>query len=658
MASVEGTAKLDLDANKFTSEANIAANAIENVGTEGERTGVKIDRASKKIASGQLRATASVVGFTTSVIGAGFAAGSLVDRQTALDQANLKVQKSLEKVKKLTDDNKQDTVEYSFALEQLRINQEKVTRATTDITRAQVNLALTFVTMITSTLPNMILSLKGVTIGTAVAAKSTAVLSGANVALGASVKGLTASMLTNPLFIIPTLAAIGIGVAILATGILDVKNSVDLTTQSMQAGTPVINTYSNALDPNLTRSANNAATALSGLAEAQVSFTAANKEFIQDLKGQFSDKTVGFSGAIDFYKKQDEFLSQVKTDFDLLTDKGFNIKNIVTAITEAHGEQAKAVGFTTRELERQVIVYAAIERALARIAEAERLRANEKKKEVNEIKTIASGNIIDRALENLNAQLGDAINNPEDYPLGFEQAIRAKINQVRSFSNRGLTRFATPSSFGISSGNPLGGNRTTAFSIISKIAQDKGIGQFSVSEFSANELASLAGLGAGANFGLGPGSIGNTSAAQAAASKAAGLSQASGRRGRRGQNPAITGLSRTKAELAALNLPFISASEIAAVRTASSRFQNRRNRGFDALGRPTTFSGSLLASNFISEALVRLRLLSQERVQSFIEQSGLTARAVIDFGSTPQGLIDLNNIVAFEDRKLLEASTV
>jgi hypothetical protein len=500
----EGKYIITVEANKSISEIRRFTKEVKASSTETKRSFTQV--------------AGAATGLVSSLASTAFAYQNLDKAQTNIERQTNLVAKAQLRLNNLQKEGKTDTDQYKIAQQDLQIAQERLTQSQDALQRSQFNFGLGLITLASSTIPNAVKSITGLFPAHVSAATGAGAHTTANVALTGSIRGLTRSMLVNPLFIIPTLAAIGIGVGVLASGIMDVDAAVIATNISMTKGTTVTTNYATALDPTLSGAASNAAKELRGLKDAQLELTEENKAFLKIIQSQMKGTTSGFGGAIEFYRKQDEFLSKVKSDFDLLKEKGKSLEFIIGAITEEHEAQALAVGFTTEQLQRQVRVYEAIERSLKRIEKLEKERAREKKNQVSEIVSLAGRDIIDDALDNLNAQLGDVINNPEDYndAAGVEAALRAKIAEVRSFSNKGKKRFADPTRG--KSSKALGGQIASAFNMIASINR---FGNISVSEFSQNQMATLAGLGRG-SIAAARASVGRPTSKGAAGTKRAG----------------------------------------------------------------------------------------------------------------------------------------
>jgi len=274
--NVKGVAELEFKKDRFSQSINSAKREINELGTQGKDALSGIANKSKDASAGLDKVSSSsdkanqslknvnqtskqtqidmkVTGLT--IAGTAASAFSLVQGFTGVQtkmidirKINLDVEKSQANVNKMIKEGKQGTQEYSFALEDLKIKQQEQKIKNDELNNTYVQMGFSLVTMASTTIPLVISalgSLKSARLGSAAA---TGVAAGANVGFTASLVSTTAAvwantvaLLSNPIFAAAAAASIAAAVLLISTNTWGLRDSLFGATKAVEENTTAIN---------------------------------------------------------------------------------------------------------------------------------------------------------------------------------------------------------------------------------------------------------------------------------------------------------------------------------------------------------------------------------------------------------------------------------
>jgi len=125
-----------------------------------------VDRTSQKTKASVLEMAGTFTGLAASAASLYFSFDNLERSEIRVEQAHLRVERAQDKVNKLQKEGKTNTEDYQRAIEALGIAHEREDILSKQVTETQTYMALSLVTMATTTIPTTIKAIQGLTIST------------------------------------------------------------------------------------------------------------------------------------------------------------------------------------------------------------------------------------------------------------------------------------------------------------------------------------------------------------------------------------------------------------------------------------------------------------------------------------------------------------
>ena len=206
---------------------------------------------------------------------------SLEKVQLRIKKTNLEVSRAQEELNKLTVEGRSGTLDYEQALQRLEIAKEKNRQANDDLFKGNLDVAL---------------SIGQIAVGIPAAIKALEGLSAVKKVLTATTWAETFAFLANPLFAIPTAAAIAAAVGLVATNTWGLRDALFGTTEAVEANTDAMKVYNGELSgyENTARSASSTTRDLNKEMDHTISLLKKNEisdELIK-IKGEMLDGMV------------------------------------------------------------------------------------------------------------------------------------------------------------------------------------------------------------------------------------------------------------------------------------------------------------------------------------------------------------------------------
>jgi len=644
-----------------------------------------------------ISAVASITGMTASIVGAGFAYGDLDKKQLSQTKAARTVEEVTQKINKLQKDGKRGTQEYADAQRDLGIANENLRIKTENVFQAQVALGFNLVTLATSTIPNGIIALSKLAAMHGGAATATGIHTGVQggfaVAISATAKAIwakTFAMLANPLFAIPTAAAIAAAVALVATNTWGLRDAIFGTTEAVNENTvamtgaqPAIAGVGNAFV--LTGDqAEQAAIKIGAAVEAIIGAAELPKltTGVFDIGGEIVS-TPGLMKLEQAEVKQTN-LKDLQSKLNLLLEDGNSIEQARTILLESIGEKLrvhlKINEQKSKEDEANLFV---IGRQNAALAEQARLRKslvdlaielhNEEKKNQSDRKAsaVSIGDAFRDSLKTL-----DELERRVGITFDQRRIIQAERARLLAEMRGGGTTSGT-GGFVIVNGKAIpvgteGRNITSAGSMPTSITQMIGGLKLTQTQSQANAIAGqLKSLQAKHSVGAGKGQrrVGvSTSGAKT------GTGGRKGRRGSKGPSPQQLALATlpvkllkeasgiasimTEAEFGQLNLLFKSLQE----RFPTPSFARASSAGTQQALASFTQRHIKARNDSITNFIMQVRLREEARLKEearkreleilqFMTDTNFTRTIIENYITTTEGKLTLQDIVQFNLRE-------
>lgn len=237
----------ELNTEQFVPAANTATNALNQIKDKTKDAAKEVEQLERKASQAKARVAASFTGMATNAAALAFSFRDLGDAQIKIDSLALKVKKAQEDLNKSMKDGSVSAQDLANKKENLRILEEKHKDAMEDAEKAQVQFMFSMGTMATVTIPSTIAAITQMRAAHAAAAAAAAThgiaqagFTASLVATTRAIWGKTLAMLANPLFAIPTAAAIGTAIGLVATNTWGLRDALLGSTEAVVRNTAAV----------------------------------------------------------------------------------------------------------------------------------------------------------------------------------------------------------------------------------------------------------------------------------------------------------------------------------------------------------------------------------------------------------------------------------